>query len=369
MTGLTSVPALYVPSVPSNTLFVDGHEDDLHETDRAAIRNLILEAWGLPLPLVINGNFDHFQRVTAAAQTSTTTYSSNTSYAADRLYVLPAGASITQQRSTTVPNARSRYSLQVNGAASVTTVDIGQRIEAAIVNTRAAQSLVFSCYVRNESGAAFTPNLRIGTPGAADDFTTVTNRLDQALQSCADSAWTRVYHVFNPTAYTNLANGLDVALRVPSGSLVAADIVRVAQFDLRPGAALATYLPPDPATELLRALRYACVQTGDTLVLEGAVQSSGSTIDAPVFWLPVPMRASPSFTHDATAIGSGTTEARVYNYALSADATASSLSLTQIRVTPRLSVMRFGNVTNGSTANLCQFVVGSAVKLFWLAEL
>lgn len=196
--------------------------------------------------LVLNGNFDHWQRVAGASQTSTTTYNTLTSYAADRMFVRPVGASVTQQRSTTIPDARSQFSLAVTGASSVTTVDIGQRIRSRIVNTRGLQSLVFSCYIRNESGAAFTPNLRIGTPASADNFATVTNRLDQALQSCPDSAWTRVYHVFDPSAYTNIANGMEVCLRVPSGSLVSGDTVRIAQFDLRPGTHLRGYVPPDP---------------------------------------------------------------------------------------------------------------------------
>ncbi len=258
MTGLSTPPAVYTPDpAPGFTLSDADHDEGLHETDRTAIRALILEAWALALPLTINGNMDHFQRWGSGTTVPTTTYSTNTSYAADRFFVLPAGASLTSAgRSTTVPDGNSRYSLEIVGAASVTTVDIGQRIAAGLVQTRGRQSLVFSAYVYNGSGSAFTPNLRVGTPSAADDFTTVTNRLDQALQSCADGEWTRVYHVFDPSAYTNIANGMEVCLRVPSGSLVAGDTVRISQFDLRPGAALAPYIAPDRDLELLRALRY-----------------------------------------------------------------------------------------------------------------
>jgi hypothetical protein len=205
--------------------------------------------------IVINGNFDHWQRGTSA-RTNTTTYSTDTSYAADRFFALPSGASITTQRSTTVPNSKAQYSALLTGASSVTTVDYGQRVRSALVAAMAYQSLVFSCYVRNVSGAAFTPNLRIGTPGSADSFGTVTNRLDQALQSCADSAWTRVYHVFDPSAYTNLANGMEVCLRIPSGSLVSGDTVYISQFSLHPGAALAAYAAPDPDTEFDRCAAY-----------------------------------------------------------------------------------------------------------------
>lgn len=205
--------------------------------------------------ILINTNFDIWQRGTSA-RTNTTTYNRDTSFAADRFFARPSGASITTQRSTTVPDTNSRHSALLTGASSVTTVDYGQRLGAQVVNTQCFRSLVFSCYVRNVSGAAFTPNLRIGTPGAADDFTTVTNRLDQALQQCADSAWTQVYHVFDPSAYTNLANGMEVCLRIPSGSLVSGDTVYISQFSLKPGIALSPYTPPDPDIEQVRCLPY-----------------------------------------------------------------------------------------------------------------
>lgn len=200
--------------------------------------------------LIVNGNMDHWQRTVGASVTSTTTYSTVTNYCADRIFVLPGGASVAQARGGIVPNG-SRYSLQVTGAASVTTVDIGQRIRSDQVQRRGFRSLVFSAYLYNNTGAAFTPNLRIGTPSVVDNFATVTNRLDVSLQSCPDALFTRVYYVVDPSAYTNLANGLECVLRVPSGVLVAGKIVYVAQFDLRPGTHLVGYVPPQEDLELL----------------------------------------------------------------------------------------------------------------------
>lgn len=285
---------------PSDTTYTDdgGYELDVvldHISDAIeAIEGVVIRQSSERL--VINGNMDHFQSVGSSSRTSTTTYSTTTSYAADQMYVLPAGASVTQQRSTSVPDSKSRYSLEVTGASSVTTVDIGQRIEAAVVNTRALQSLIFSCYVYNDSGAAFTPNLRVGTPGSVDSFGTVTNRLDQALQSCANGAWTRVYHVFDPSAYTNIANGLDVALRVPSGSLVSGDVVRIAQFDLRPGTTTAAYVAPNPDEELLRALRfYQTLEAGSSNTVF-AMGKATNTTSAEFGLLYAKMRTSPTVT-------------------------------------------------------------------------
>lgn len=253
--------------------------------------------------LIINGNFDHFERVAGSGtQTSTTTYNVITSYAADRFFVVPAGASVTQQPSITVPDSKSQRSLLITGAASVTTVDIGQRIRAAIVGQRGMQSLVFSCYVRNTSGSSYTPTLRIGTPAAADDFTTVTNRLDQTLQSCADSAWTRVTHVFDPSAYTNIANGMEVVLRIPNGSSVSGDTNRIAQFELRPGSAFVSYIAPDPDLALVQCQRYMRVYGGEaTNEVAGTGQAASTTstrID--VLW-DVPMRIAPTCSVSANS--------------------------------------------------------------------
>ena len=328
----TLLPA-YVPDpAPGKTLELADHDEALHELDRQELRGLksdfgLTAVAGDPLgyvrmsdaagkglwvpaaalgpSLIVNGNHDIWQRVGSGVQTSTTTFNILTSFAADRMFARPVGASITQQRGTTVPNSRSRYSNTLVGASSVTTVDYGQRIPTQLVNTYGLQSLLFTCKVRNESGASFTPNLRIGTPASADDFTTVTNRLDQALQSCADSAWTTVYHVFDPSAYTNIANGMECVLRIPSGSLVAGDIIRIAQFDLRPWAtvaALPTYVPPDPSDEFRRALAYywksfpiatAPAQNAGTT---GAVGATGAANFLAPLTFPVPMRASPTIT-------------------------------------------------------------------------
>lgn len=217
--------------------------------------------------LFINGNYDWWQRIEGGSQTCTTSFSAITSFGPDRMFTLPAGASVTVARSATTPGVQSIYSCAITGAASVTTVDHGQRLRF-IHRKRYQQSLVFSAYVRNESGAAFTPTLRVDTPGSADSWGSPTNRLSQSLQSCADSAWTQVYHVFDPSAYTNIDLGLSVYLRIPSGSLVSGDVVRIAQMSLRPGIALVPYLSPDYEVEKIRCLPYYRKSYSDGVALQ-----------------------------------------------------------------------------------------------------
>jgi hypothetical protein len=123
----------------------------------------------------------------------------------------------------------------------VTTCLIGQRFEAASVPF-VKRTITFQAKVYNGTGGAFTPNLLIGTPSAADNFATVTNRLTQALQSCADASWTTVSFSVDISGYTNVDNGIQVELQIPSGSLNSgAKSVKIAEVDVSPGNTAATF--------------------------------------------------------------------------------------------------------------------------------
>lgn len=322
--------------------------------DQALVRNM---------ELIINGNYDHWQRVGGSAQTCTTTYSALTSYGPDRLFTLPAGASVTVVRGAGGATVAARYHAAITGATSVTTVDHGQRISADIVNTRGRQSLVFSCYVFNNSGAAFIPNLRVGTPAAADDFTTITNRLDQALQSCPNGVWTRVSHVFNPSGYTNIANGMEVALRIPSGSLNSgAKSVLVSHMSLDPGAALAAYRAPDPDLELLRCWRYCQMLDVDTATDQFSVgQVYATTAAVCPIRLPVRMRATPTLSVSSAGHFS------VWN---SAATPITATNVTINRATPDIVGLDIA-VASGLVAGNATYLVANNIsaKLTFLAEL
>lgn len=203
--------------------------------------------------VLINGAFDIWQRGTA----STSSPAGSRTFLADRWYVNPAGAAVTQQRSTTVPSpGRSDYSLQITGATSVTTVNIGQRIE--MLNTpQLKRTVTFSARIFNNTGGAFVPSLLIGTPAAADDFTTVTNRLTQTLQSCANNAWTTVSHTVDISGYTNFDNGLQVEIQIPSGSLnTGSKIVNITEVQLEAGSVATPFERRHVGHELMLCQRY-----------------------------------------------------------------------------------------------------------------
>jgi len=207
-------------------------------------------------PVLINGGMEIWQRGTTS-QTSTTTYNTSTSYRADRWFVLPAGASVTQEQSTTVPpNNLSRFSLKVTGATSATTVKIGQRIEAANI-PQIRRRVTFAAWIYNETGASFQPELLLGTPSAADNFATVNNRLTQTLIPCANNEWTEVSFTADISGYTDLANGLQVEIQIPSGSLNAnTKFVYVTQVRLTPSENVVPFQRLGVDAELARCQRY-----------------------------------------------------------------------------------------------------------------
>lgn len=229
--------------------------DRLDELDaaieaRAALAALLLEN------LFINGGHDVWQRSTDDTAVTTTR-----KYVADRWAVTAgAGTLANVRRSTTVrTGGRSKYSLEMVGATGVTTVDVDQRIEAALQGWY-KQTLYFSCYVYNGSGAAFTPRLYVSTPSAADNWASSTVRngggSGEQLQSCADGAWTRVTWSADISAYTNINNGVEFRLRIPSGSLVASDTVRLAEMNLVIGSTATPFVPQHLPLILMQCKRY-----------------------------------------------------------------------------------------------------------------
>ncbi|MCK1493473.1 hypothetical protein IVB14_24370 [Bradyrhizobium sp. 180] len=201
-----------------------------------------------------NGNFEVWQR---GISTPTTHTAGNRIFNADRWFVRPQGASVTSTRSAAVPaSAVTRYSKAITGATSVTTVDLGQRLMSDRIPA-IKRTVTFQFWVLNNTGGAFTPTLLLGTPAAVDDFTTVANRLTQALQSCANGAWTQVSYTVDISGYTNLANGLEVVLQIPSGSMNSgAKSVQIAEAQLAPRSGVTNFMAEKREHTLLNCFRH-----------------------------------------------------------------------------------------------------------------
>lgn len=248
-------------------------------------------------------------------------------------YVNPTGATVTVARSTTVrTDNRARYSVELVGATSVTTVLFGVRLEAVTI-PKIKREVTYQAYVYNGSGASFQPSLLLGTPAATDDFTTVTNRLTQTLQSCADGAWTLVSHTADISGYTNLANGLQVDLQIPSGSLVSGDTIRIMEPMLCAAGQTATFEVESVTETQLRTMRYYQMSFApNTTPAQNAGANTGEQwwypkttttgVVAAYISFPVPMRGTPTLTTYNPAAAN----AQVRNYGVPGDCSATAAS-------------------------------------------
>ena len=146
-----------------------------------------------------------------------------------------------------------------------------------------------------------TPVLLLGTPSTEDNFTTVTNRLTQSLQSCANGAWTKVTHTVDISGYTNINNGLQVEIQT-SGHTTFGRIVRIAEVQLERNAQPTPFEQRPYGTELALCQRYywkwVSQNSGDLIITVMQPASSSFHLVVP---LSVTMRTRPS---SATLSGS-----------------------------------------------------------------
>lgn len=159
--------------------------------------------------------------------------------------VIPTGAAVTQERSMTGPAAATLSSLQVNGAAGLTGLDISQEL-AAHIGARLNRDFTVSLWLYNATGSALSPTLRIETADALNNFTSVTYRWGQtSATSAATSAWTKLTWTVPGATLGSLANGVRVTLRVPTTNMnLTSRHIRVADVKLEWGAQASEFVPP-----------------------------------------------------------------------------------------------------------------------------
>lgn len=168
-------------------------------------------------------------------------------------WVNPEGADVLTKRSIAVPayadGGRVGESLEIQGAADVTTVDIGQYLPSWVSGPLVTASFTVSVWIYNATGSSFTPSIRVSYPtSATDGFDALTFLSAATNDACANQEWTLVSETFDGTALTQIADGMQLTIRIPSGQLGAAGrLVRLAQFQLTPAASASAWVPPLPA--------------------------------------------------------------------------------------------------------------------------
>jgi hypothetical protein len=245
---------------------------------------------------LINGGFDIWQRWVA---TSIDVASGATGYTADRWFMSPVGALMGAIRDTSVPpENNSRYSLAItpNGVGG-STCRLGQKIESA--NVYGLKGFVtFSAWIYNNTGSAITPTLLLGTPSAADNFTTVTNMLTQPLQSCSNATWTKVAHTVDISGYSNINNGLQVEIQT-SGHTTYGKIVKVADVQLERGSVATPFEQRPIGIEDILCKRYYQVWSNSS---NTNFMSIGSSLYSTPMSLSVPMRPLTSTSTSFVAV-------------------------------------------------------------------
>lgn len=139
---------------------------------------------------------------------------------ADYWSVNPTGGDINCLRSDLVPDTNSLFSMELAGAAGVTDVRVSQIINGDLSATM-RRPVTFSGYIRNAAGLAVSPKLEIWTCDSFNNFNTVTLQTTVDLQTCADAIWTPVSVGLDLSTLANVANGMKVAILIPSGALSA----------------------------------------------------------------------------------------------------------------------------------------------------
>jgi len=224
--------------------------------------------------------------------------------------VIPTGASVTWAQVTAGKNGAPQ-SLKVTGAASVTDVVIGQRIESVDAAPLAGQTCTFQAAIYNNTGGSITPTIATRYAGTADNWTSpVADLAATNLQACANAAWTIVSYTL--AVHANAILGYEIKLDFGNNFSTNGKYVQISAADLRatPGATtgLSSSPPapdlPDMATALAKCARYqqTSYENGTAPGAATPVGMVGAATDygqigttAAIF--PVPMCATPTVSY------------------------------------------------------------------------
>jgi microcystin-dependent protein len=160
--------------------------------------------------------------------------------------VNPSGAAVTCKRSTDVPDLYSLWSMELDGAANVTDCSVGQQINGDLSATL-RRPCTFSCYLENNSGGLLSPTMEIWTANSFNDFDNVTLQTSVNLQTVTVGAWGYETVTLDLSTFGNVANGLFIKLRLPSGALSSASYrINFSRLKIQLGE-VATQFVDDPA--------------------------------------------------------------------------------------------------------------------------
>lgn len=161
----------------------------------------------------------------------------------------PAGAGITVARIQDAPNNDSDFAAQLVGATGVTSVEYGTWVPASIAGSLRGQTLTFSAYVKNLTGAIGHVTVALCTAETLDAMGTAVEVVASPAAPVVNGDWTRVQFTWAASDYPNFRNGVYILLRTANLTTnVKTMHVAQAQLEVAPTASafIKPQLPPIP---------------------------------------------------------------------------------------------------------------------------
>jgi len=233
----------------------------------------------------INGDMRIDQRNSGTSQTIVAAAAA--AYTVDRFYATCTGANVTGQR--VAGSGPDQYLYQFTGAASVTGIAFGQRIEATNVYDLTSQTATFSCKIANSLLTTVTWTAYY--PNSADNWTSRT----QIATGTFTVTSTLTKYSAQIALGANVIAGLEIELSV--GSQISGTW-QMTEWQLELGSTATVFERRPIGLETFLAQRYFFQYLGGTGVYGGVVSNtpttSGSVNIAVTYALPVTMRVTPT---------------------------------------------------------------------------
>lgn len=258
---------------------------NLLSTDQAAI-NAELDARGLTSDFknrFINPNFEIWQMGTSIA----IPVGVNT-YTADGWIVASSGSGVTANKvAFATPTGRSRYGMQIVGAAGNTNVEIIQRVEAANSFDLAGKYISVSFYINHNIGATMNDlMIRLFRANVENNFSTVTQEDVTVHKSVLNSTTTLITCTFSASA--SAVTGLCLVIDTNTGILAGKALI-ISEAQLEEGKVCSLLEKRDASRELLMCQR----QFIPAQQVEWTGTVSSGNYYSTIMHLPVEMRIKP----------------------------------------------------------------------------
>ena len=244
---------------------------------------------------LMNANMAIAQRATSATVTAGTAVpTSSTGYpAVDRFFVYSTGANVTAARVAGAGN--TQYRMQITGAASVTAVGVGQRIEQLNSYDLAGVNATLSVDLANSLLTTVTWTASYAT--TADTFGTIGTPTKTQIATgtfTVNSTVTNYTATFAvPAAATT---GVEVLLTVGAQT---SGTWTIGNIQLEAGSVASPFERRDYGRELGLCQRYLTVYGGtasSTAMGVGQVEGGGTAANIPMFF-PTTMRTAPTLSY------------------------------------------------------------------------